>query len=115
MDPPSATVPPAAPPNPTASLKDDGSVTLSWDAPDDDSITGYQILRRRPTQGEDTLEVYVEDTGSTDTTYSGGNEDGKFDMVSGSGEIPVAGSLYYRTVSYYTLTIEADDDTATAT
>ena len=57
----------------------------------------------------------MEDTGSTDTTYSGGNEDGKFDMVSGSGESTVAGSLYYGTVSYYTLTIEADDDTEIAT
>ena len=26
-------------------MNDDGSVTLSWEAPDDDSITGYQILR----------------------------------------------------------------------
>ena len=43
---------------------------LSWDAPDDDSVTGYQILRRRPTEGEDSLEIYVENTGNTDTTYT---------------------------------------------
>ena len=48
----------------------DGSVTLSWDAPDDESVTGYQILRRRPTEGEKTLLVYVEDTGSAETTHT---------------------------------------------
>ncbi len=37
--------PPLAPTNLTATVNDDGSVTLSWVAPDDDSITGYQILR----------------------------------------------------------------------
>ena len=37
--------PPPAPTNLTATVNDDGSVTLSWEAPDDDSITGYQILR----------------------------------------------------------------------
>ena len=45
-------------------------IRLSWDAPDDDSVTGYQILRRRPTEGEHALSVYVEDTGSTATTYT---------------------------------------------
>ena len=64
-----AVVPPA-PLNLTATLNEDGSITLSWDAPDDDTITGYQILRRRPTLGEETLEVYVEDTGSTETAYT---------------------------------------------
>ena len=53
--------PPPAPTNLTATVNGDGSVTLSWEAPDDDSITGYQILRRRPTEGEDTLLVYVEE------------------------------------------------------
>ena len=48
-------------------------MTLNWESPDDDSVTGYQILRRRPTQGEDTLLVYVEDTGSTATTYTDAN------------------------------------------
>ena len=33
------------------------------------SVTGYRILRRRPSQGEDTLLVYVADTGSTATTF----------------------------------------------
>ena len=67
------TEPPPKPTNLTARVNGDGSITLSWEAPDDDSVTGYQILRRRPTQGEDTLLVYVEDTGSTATTYTDTN------------------------------------------
>ena len=65
--------PPPAPTNLTATVNDDGSVTLSWEAPDDDSITGYRILRRRPTQGEGTLLVYVEDTDSAATTFTDAN------------------------------------------
>ena len=42
---------------------------LKWNAPDDDRITGYQILRRRPALGE-RLSVYVENTGNTQTTYT---------------------------------------------
>ena len=64
------TEPPAAPTNLTAVVNDDGTVTLSWDAPDDDSVTGYQILRRRPQMGEDTLLVYREDTGSMAATFT---------------------------------------------
>ena len=50
----------------------DHAVVLSWDAPsgDAESVTGYQILRRRPFEGERTLLVLVNDTGSTDTTYA---------------------------------------------
>ena len=62
--------PPPAPQNLTATANGDGSVTLSWDAPDDDSITGYQILRRQPNAGERSLSVYVADTGSTATSYT---------------------------------------------
>ena len=62
--------PPPAPTSLTAVVNDDGTVTLSWDAPDDDSVTGYQILRRRPTMGEDKLLVYVADTGGTATTFT---------------------------------------------
>ena len=51
-------------------MNPDGSVTLTWDAPDDDTVTGYLVLRRRPQMDEDTLMVYVEDTGSTATTYT---------------------------------------------
>ena len=62
--------PPAAPRNLTAAVNGDGSVTLSWEAPDDDSVTGYQVLRRRPYEGEKALLVYVENTGSTATTFT---------------------------------------------
>ena len=47
--------PPPAPTNLTATVNADGSVTLSWDAPEDDSVTGYQILRRRPPMGGEQL------------------------------------------------------------
>ena len=62
--------PPAAPQNLTAASNNDGTITLTWNAPDDDSVTGYQILRRRPQEGENTLEIYVSNTGSTATEYT---------------------------------------------
>ena len=65
--------PPPAPQNLTAVVNGNGHIVLSWGAPDDDSITGYQILRRRPTEGENTLLVYVADTQSTATTYTDTN------------------------------------------
>ena len=59
----------------------DGQVTLNWDAPAQDaaSVTGYEILRRRPRQGEETLTIFVADTGSTATTHVDGtaNEPGQ--------------------------------------
>ena len=64
------TDPPGKPRNLTGTANADGTVTLSWDAPDDDTVTGYQILRRRPREGEKTLLVYVNDTGSTATEYT---------------------------------------------
>ena len=52
----------------TVNTPADGQVSLSWDAPDGDNITGYQILRRKvPDQSQ--FEVVVDDTNSTDTTY----------------------------------------------
>ena len=48
----------------------DGTVTLRWEAPDDDTVTGYQILRKRSSRGEQTLLVHVNDTGSTATEYT---------------------------------------------
>ena len=47
-------------------------VTLSWTAPaeDADSVDGYEILRRRPYEGESTLATLVADTESTATTYT---------------------------------------------
>ena len=67
------TGPPPAPQNLTAVVNGDGQIVLNWEAPGDDSITGYQILRRRPTEGEDALLVYVADTQSTATTYTDTN------------------------------------------
>ena len=67
---PAPVEPPPAPQNLSASLNPDGSITLTWDAPDDASVTGYQVLRRRPTLGEQTLRVYVENTGTTATTFT---------------------------------------------
>ena len=64
------TDPPGKPSNLTGTANADGTVTLSWDAPDDDSVTGYQILRRRPSEGENTLLVHVNDTGTTATQYT---------------------------------------------
>ena len=47
------------------------SVTLTWDAPGDDSITGYVILRRIPgVDPEGHFDVLVADTGSAATTYT---------------------------------------------
>ena len=65
------TEPPGIPRNLTGTANADGTVTLRWDAPNDDSVTGYQILRRRPREGEKTLLVLVNDTGSTATEYTG--------------------------------------------
>ena len=62
--------PPPAPQNLTAVVNDDGSVTLTWNAPEDDTVTGYRILRQRSGEGEDALSVYVEDTGSADASYT---------------------------------------------
>ena len=44
-------------------------MALTRDAPDDDSITGYRILRRRPGHGEDELLMHNGNTGSKTTSY----------------------------------------------
>ena len=68
--------PPAAPRNLTADGVAPDRVELSWDDPQDSSITGYQILRRSrdgPEYGDDLgpskFSVIVDDTGSPATTY----------------------------------------------
>ena len=60
----------SAPSNLIAAITD-GGVILTWDAPAEDSasVTGYEILRRRPKEGEGALLVLVADIGSTATTY----------------------------------------------
>ena len=49
----------------------ENKVTLSWSAPAEDaeSVDGYEILRRRPMEGESTPATLVADTESTATTY----------------------------------------------
>ena len=63
---------PAPAQNLTAEVLPGGGIILSWDAPAEDaeSITGYEILRRRPNRGENTLLSYVGDTRSNATTYA---------------------------------------------
>ncbi|WP_420626569.1 choice-of-anchor R domain-containing protein [Candidatus Poriferisodalis sp.] len=48
-----------------------GGVELTWDRPaqNDESVDGYEILRRRPNRGEQTLTTLVSDTATTDTAY----------------------------------------------
>ena len=64
------TDPPRAPGNLTAVENADGLVNLTWDAPDNDSVTGYRILLLRPEAGEQYLSVLVPDTGSGATSYT---------------------------------------------
>ncbi len=59
--------PPPAPLDLRAQATHD-SVTLTWDAPDDPTVTGYRVLRRRPPEQRE-LAVHVEDTATTTTTY----------------------------------------------
>ena len=64
------TEPPAKPEGLEATATHD-SVTLTWDDPGDDTITGYVILRRIPgvdPQGH--FDVLVADTGTTATSYT---------------------------------------------
>ena len=50
----------------------ENKVTLSWVAPAEDaeSVDGYEILRRRPMEGETALATMVADTESTATTFT---------------------------------------------
>ena len=61
----------SAPSNLTAAIAD-GGVILNWSSPVQDAatVTGYEILRRRPKEGENNLLVLVADTGSAATTYA---------------------------------------------
>ena len=64
---------PPAPRNLTGVANDDGSVTLSWDAPGDDSVTGYRILRRHTVkQAPGVFSTLAANTGTTATTYTDG-------------------------------------------
>ena len=61
---------PSAPSNLTPAVAD-ARVILNWWSPAQDasSVTGYEILRRRPREGNGALLVLVADTGSTATIY----------------------------------------------
>ena len=62
--------PPAMPTGLSPSVSHD-DVTLTWDDPQDDSITGYVILRRdRAIHLVGTFVTLTDDTGSADTTYT---------------------------------------------
>ena len=52
-----------------AAANADGSLTLYWNAPDED-VTGYRILRHRHSLGEHDPLVYVADTGSAATSFT---------------------------------------------
>ena len=61
---------PARPTGLTAEVSHD-SVTLTWDDPGDDSITGYLVLRRdKAINEEGTFETVAPDTASAETTYT---------------------------------------------
>ena len=65
-----ATAPETPPPvNLRAWANANGTIALRWDAPDDETVDGYRILRRRPTEGQDELTIHVDDTGTVETTY----------------------------------------------
>ena len=62
---------PADRPHGLRASADGGTVTLTWNAPDDDAgVTMYRILRHRPEEGEPEPLVYVEYTHSRDTSYA---------------------------------------------
>ena len=63
--------PPAKPTGLSAAAVSHDAVTLAWDDPQDDAITGYVILRRdREIHPLGTFVTIAGDTGSTDTTYT---------------------------------------------
>ena len=59
--------PPPAPQNLEAAVEN-GTVALNWQAPENGSVTGYRILRS--VNDGNLIEVYVENTHGTGTTYS---------------------------------------------
>ena len=64
-------LPPAKPRSLTTEVIAHDSVTLTWRDPQDDSITGYAILRRdKQIHEEGTFDRVASDTGSAETTYT---------------------------------------------
>ena len=62
--------PPAAPQGLTATANEDGSVTLTWETPDDDSITDYRVSRQQTDEDAGTTLTKVMDTGSTEAAFT---------------------------------------------
>ena len=78
---PTPTPEPISEPDPVAPARPTGltntathnAVTLTWDGPNDNSITHYQVLRREPAVHDPGYFVTIaENTGSTDTSYTDG-------------------------------------------
>ena len=68
---------PAQPTGLSATSEEHLSVSIAWDDPEDDSITGYQVLRRSRDgntygdgQGAREFVAIVDDTGTADTQYN---------------------------------------------
>ena len=61
---------PPPPDNVRAVTQESSAVELTWDAPDDATVTGYRIDRRRAGEGLRDNHTLVEDTGSPDTSYT---------------------------------------------
>ena len=70
---------PPPPDNVRAVAMKTGSVELRWEAPDDETVTGYRVERYRSAGGRNngrsvgnggTAQTLVEDTGNTDTDYT---------------------------------------------
>ena len=72
--------PPATAPSNLSYTEHSGGITLSWSAPSEDaaSVTGYQVLRRFPKQGESTLSVRTAVTGTGYTDASGQRNRGHY-------------------------------------
>ena len=62
--------PPPPPDNVRAATQESGAVELTWEAPQDGTVTGYRIERRRAGEGPRDNHTLVEDTGSADTSYT---------------------------------------------
>ena len=79
-DPVSVTTPAAPPAKPTGLITAarHDNVLLAWDNPDDDSITGYQVLRG---EDADNLAILTDDTDSTSASYTDSTVEAKTTYV----------------------------------
>ena len=58
------------PPKNLRAITQKGTVELTWEAPDDATVTGYRIERQRSGEGSRDHHTLVEDTGNVDTGYT---------------------------------------------